>query len=224
MVDGNAGSPGCASTRPLAANVGQCQQNKLPDTWSADSAKCRDKVLPTASERSYRKIPWRRSVLHGVPRNLVQRLACPHLLDVVRGHTAPFPRQAVEKAELTATTLDVKGDRVALSYTGRTRAAEVHDGIHFEGKWNAKGAGIPEPQTRGIDARLEGRAVYDLKAERFVSFELVALGERWGGNAYNGRLDQRDFGPAPIGFVLGLAGQSPAARVAPLFLRYYGWK
>jgi hypothetical protein len=113
---------------------------------------------------------------------------------------------------------------VSLGYKGRTRTSEAHDGVHVEGKWNAKGPGIPEPQTRGVDARLEGQAVYDLKAERFVAFELVVLAERWGGNAYNGRLDERDFGPAPLGLVLRLAGDSAAERIPPLFFRSYGWK
>jgi hypothetical protein len=159
-----------------------------------------------------------------VRRDLVERLARFHFVDLVRGHTASFPQQAVERAELTAEVIDVKDDLVSLGYTGRTRTSEVHDGVHVEGKWNAKGPGIPEPQTRGIDARLEGQAVYDLKAEKFVSFELLVLSERWGGNAYNGRLDERDFGPAPLGFVLKLAGDGAADRVAPMFLKSYGWK
>jgi hypothetical protein len=156
--------------------------------------------------------------------DLVERLARFHFVDLVRGHTASFPQQAVERAELTAEVIDVKGDLVSLGYKGRTQTSEVHDGVHIEGKWNAKGPGIPEPQTRGIDAKLEGQAVYDLKAEKFVSFEMVVLSERWGGNAYNGRLDERDFGPAPLGFVLRLAGDSAADRVAPMFFRSYGWK
>jgi hypothetical protein len=159
-----------------------------------------------------------------VRRDLVERLARFHFVDLVRGHTASFPQKAVERAELTAEVIDVKGSLVSLGYAGRTRTSEVHDGVHIEGKWNAKGPGIPEPQTRGVDARLEGRVVYDLKAEKFVSFELVALTERWGGNAYNGRLDERDFGPAPMGVVLTLAGNTPADRVPPMFFRSYGWK
>jgi len=159
-----------------------------------------------------------------VPRALVERLARFHFVDLVRGHTAPFPQRAVEVAELTAEVVDVKGDHVSLVYTGRTRTSEVHDGVHVEGKWNAKGPGIPKPQKRGVDARLEGRAVYDLNAQKFVSFELVALSQRWGGNADNGRLDQRDFGPAPMGVVLELAGDTAAERVAPLFFRAYGWE
>jgi hypothetical protein len=138
-----------------------------------------------------------------------------HML--VRGHTASFPQQAVEQARLTAEVIDVKGTLVSLCYKGRTRTSDVHDGVHVEGKWNARGPGIP-------DATLEGQAVYDLKTEKFVSFELLAQAERWGGNAYNGRLDERDFGPAPLGIVLRLAGDTAADRVPPLFFRFYGWK
>jgi hypothetical protein len=159
-----------------------------------------------------------------VRRELVERLARFHLVDLVRGHTASFPQRAVEHAELTAEVIDVQGQLVSLSYKGRTRTSEVHDGVHVEGKWNAKGPGIPEPQTRGVDAKLEGRAVYDLKAGRFVSLELVVVAERWGGNAYNGRLDECDLGPAPLGFVLKLASNDAPDRVPPLFFRSYGWK
>lgn len=166
----------------------------------------------------------RQGAKQDVWRDLVERLARFHFVDLVRGHTASFPGQAVEQATLTAEVIDVKGDLVSLSYKGRTRTSEVHNGVHVEGKWNAKGPGIPEPQTRGVDAKLEGQAIYDLKAERFVSFEMLVLSERWGGNAYNGRLDERDFGPAPLGIVLKLAGNSAAERVQPMFFRSYGWK
>jgi hypothetical protein len=159
-----------------------------------------------------------------VRRDLVERLARFHFVDLVRGHTASFPQQAVERAQITAEVIDRKGNLVSLGYKGRTRTLEVHDDVHIEGKWNARGPGIPEPQTRGIDARIEGQAVYDLEAERFVSFELLVLSERWGGNAYNGRLDERDFGPAPMGIVLKLAGDSAADRIPPLFFKSYGWK
>lgn len=159
-----------------------------------------------------------------VPRDLVERLARFHFVDLVRGHTASFPQKAVEQAALTAEVIDVQGNLVSLSYKGRTRTSEVHDGVHIEGKWNAKGPGIPDPQTRGVDAKLEGHAVYDLKAEKFISFEMLALSDRWGGNAYNGRLDARDFGPAPLGIVLTLAGDSAAEQVPPMFFRFYAWE
>ena len=105
---------------------------------SAENAKLRDFVLPNPSEASYRKIPWRTSVLQGivvsqvhrkmdnqdyawfresearaflpeqpikgakrkVKRDLVERLARFHFVDLVRGHTSPFPQKAVERADL----------------------------------------------------------------------------------------------------------------------------
>ncbi len=171
---------------------------------------------------------------HEVPRDIVERLACFYFVDLVRGHTTSYPKEAVERAELSAEVIDVKGDLVALLFKGRTRTSEVHDGVHIEGKWNAPGPGIPELQKRGVDAELEGQAVYDLKTEKFVSFQLVALSSRWGGHAYNGRLQQLDFGPAPMGIVLELAGKSLAEQVPPLYFNaegpyrvggaWYGWE
>ncbi|MCH2591294.1 MAG: hypothetical protein MK004_22695 [Planctomycetales bacterium] len=170
---------------------------------------------------------------HEVPRDIVERLACFHFVDLVRGHTTSYPKEAVERAELLAEVIDVKGDFVSLHFKGRTRTSEVHDGVHIEGKWNAPGPGIPEPQKRGVDAGLEGQAVYDLKTEKFVSFDMGALSSRWGGNAYNGRLQHLDFGPAPMGIVLELAGKSRAEQVPPLYFgsegpyrvggSWYGW-
>ena len=171
---------------------------------------------------------------HEVPRDIVERLACFHFVDLVRGHTTSYPKEAVERAELSAEVIDVKGDLVSLHFKGRTRTSEVHDGVHIDGKWNAPGPGIPELQKRGVDAGIEGQAVYNLKTEKFVSFDLVALSSRWGGNAYNGRLQHLDFGPAPMGIVLELAGKSRAEQVPPLYFgsegpyrvggSSYGWE
>ena len=176
---------------------------------------------------------------HQVPRELVERLARFHLVDTAWGTTSPFPQKAIERAELSAKVLAVKDHLVSLSYQGRTRAVEE------EAKWTGKRywgpdpkladrvrqiddqvkkLGIAEPQTRGIDATIEGQAVYDVKAEKFVSFELLVLAQRWGGNEGNGRFQSLDYGPHPLGFFLNLAGESAAERVAPVFLRGYAWK
>ena len=61
-----------------------------------------------------------------------------------------------------------------------------------------------------------------MQAEKFVSFDLVVLCDRWGENP--SRLHGRDFGPAPMGIVLELAGASAAEQVAPQFVKSYGWK
>ncbi|MCS5643376.1 MAG: hypothetical protein NZ807_08975 [Dehalococcoidia bacterium] len=62
------------------------------------------------------------------------------------------------------------------------------------------------------------------KAKKFVSFNVVVVTKRWGGNVYNARAQFLDFGPAPMGIVLSLAGDNVAERVPPLFFRSYGWK
>ena len=69
---------------------------------------------------------------------------------------------------------------------------------------------------RGLFAHLEGRAEYDLDAESFTSFDLMAQGVRWGRAVNNGR---RDDGPSPIGFDLSLAGADSV--VPPAFVDIY---
>ena len=54
-----------------------------------------------------------------------------------------------------------------------------------------------------------------------VRFELVAVGTRWGAGSCNLRHD--DTGPAPLGVLLQLAGDSPAERLPPAFVSHYGW-
>ena len=158
-----------------------------------------------------------------VPRELVERLARFNFVDLVRGHTSPFPKKAVEHADLMAEVIDVKGNLVELRYKGRTLASEVHDGVHIEGKWNRPGPGIPKPEKRGVDAKLEGYAVFDQKVGKFISFNVVAVTKRWGGNVYNARAQFLDFGPAPMGIVLSLAGDNAVEKVPPLFFRFYDW-
>ena len=159
-----------------------------------------------------------------VPRDLVARLARFHFVDLVRGHTSSYPEKAVERADLTAEVIEVKDHLVSLGYLGRTRTSEVHEGVHIEGKWNPPGRDIPKLQKRGVDARLEGHAIYDQKTEKFVAFNVVVVSQRWGGNVYNSRAQFLDFGPAPMGFVIELAGDNAAEQIPPLFFRSYKWK
>ena len=63
---------------------------------------------------------------HDVPRELVQRLARFHLLDNVHAlNYTFFPKEAIEKARLTSTVLQVKDDLVSLIFEGETRASLV---------------------------------------------------------------------------------------------------
>jgi len=140
---------------------------------------------------------------HDVPSELVQRLARFHLLDNVHAlNYTFFPKEAIEKARLTSTVVQVKGDLVSLSFEGETRASLV------------------SPKKIGYEPKLLGRATYNLKEQKFVSFELLAVGLRWG----LGNCNQRhNPAPALMGIVFTLAGDSQAERLPPAFFSRYGW-
>jgi len=72
----------------------------------------------------------------------------------------------------------------------------------------------------GYRANLEGRMVYDLERERFVAFELVALGIRTHGG---GEIRTDTPNPIPLGVLLTLSGTAPADRLPPAYLERYSW-
>jgi hypothetical protein len=91
------------------------------------------------------------------------------------------------------------------------------------GDWSIRGfedMNRPSGQERGLEMKLLGSARFDRKHGRFVGFEIVAVGTRWGGTQYNRR--ENDLAPAPFGAVLSLADASRAQRVAPAHFRGYG--
>jgi hypothetical protein len=189
------------------------QNGRWADAWNQDFAwftrEEAGRFLPAEVEPSR---------MHEVPRSLVERLARLHLLDNVRGQTSPFPAQAIQDATLTSRVTAVDGDVVSLRLEGRTKAVQ-------KGDWSIRGyrdMNRPGAQERGLEMQLLGSARFDRKQGRFVGFEMVAVGTRWGGTQYNGR--GNDLAPAPFGAVLSLAGESRAERVAPEHFRGYGWR
>jgi len=140
---------------------------------------------------------------HDVPRELVQRLARFHLLDNVHAlNYTFFPKEAIEKARLTSIVLQVKDDLVSLIFEGETRASLV------------------SPKKIGYEPKLLGRATFNLMEQKFLSFELLAVGMRWG----LGNCNQRhNPAPALMGIVFTLAGDSQAERLPPAFISRYGW-
>jgi hypothetical protein len=153
-----------------------------------------------------------------VPEPVLRRLTRLHLVDNVRGQVSPFPKEAVDRAQLTSKIVAVEGELILVQFSGETRAS-------LEGSWAVGGFADrdePEVQKRGMNLRLLGTGKYDRGREAFVELEIVAVGTRFGGTQFNGRGD--DLAPAPIGFVLQLAGSSPQDRVAPDFIYHYGWQ
>ena len=75
-----------------------------------------------------------------LPAPLLQRIACAHLIDNVRGQTIPFDESQLKKARLTTEVTAVVGDVVTLRLEGETRAV-------IEGQ-----------RQHGLDMQLLGKA------------------------------------------------------------------
>ncbi len=135
-----------------------------------------------------------------LPGELILRLAQFHLVDFARGQGRPFDAPAVERASLTCHVESVKRGVARIRYEGATRAAQ---------------------EGRGLETRLLGWAEVDLESGRFRTFDLVAVGTRWGSDVGGRRADDR--GPTPIGFAFTLAGAGAGEWGPPAFVSRYGW-
>jgi hypothetical protein len=72
------------TTAALTASAGTASDPPQRPQQSAEFAKWRDYLLPSASEQSHRTIPWRASVLHGLID--AQKHDRPLLLFLMNGH------------------------------------------------------------------------------------------------------------------------------------------
>ena len=136
-----------------------------------------------------------------LPTTIIHRIACAHLVDNVRGQTVPFEENQLTKARLVAEVTGVDANVVTLRLEGETRTAD--------------GEG---PRNHGLEMRLLGKATYDLTKERFRTFEMVAVGSRWGETQHNSR--RGDVDESPIALLFALAGDGPCERVAPAFYQH----
>jgi len=146
-------------------------------------------------------------VEHEVPAAMVERLVRFHLVDNVRGQTPPHRKEDVREARLTVRVEAVEDGRAELTLRGRSL-------VERRGAWPVDGFAdrrAPAEPELGLRTELSGQATFDVGAGRFVKFELVAAGTRWGGTQFNGRAG--DLAPDGIGFVLAL--DEDADGVAP---------
>lgn len=123
-----------------------------------------------------------------VPAELVATLARQALVDNVRGQANAWSAAAVRRAELRVKPAASRGRTAVFVYDG---AFELVDG------------------ARSFRGTFRGEASYDRQQRRFLAFDLVATGDRTGGQQFNRR--EQDRGPAPLGIAIGLY-QAPAER------------
>lgn len=158
--------------------------------------------------RSVLPVRLKKKATHSWPDDLVQRVVRLHLTDYVRGQTDTHGADSVHAASLQTQVLSVKKKGVRLRFTGEAQVSS--------GPWTDRPDG---KATRGIDVALLGRATWSPRTQRFIEFELVAVGRRWGQTQFNFRQD--DVDPAGIGWVFTLAPEGE--RVPPAALGAYGW-
>jgi hypothetical protein len=184
----------------------------LPQEWNLDHLWLRKPELVDFVAPS-RQLGGKRHV----PPDLIRRLARLHFLDNVRGVADPFEEDNVTGAHLETLIVGTEKSSVTLGLRGATRA-------EAQGRWAInwfEDPARPSPQVRGVEVELRGLATYDIDLERFTAFEMVAIGNRWGGGRYNYRAD--DLGVQPIGFYLSLAKDTPVDRIEPAYFARYGW-
>ena len=144
-----------------------------------------------------------------VPESVVRRLARFHLRDFARGEPPAWPKDAVRRAELETTILEVGGDNhdlVRLALSG-----VVH--LSWQWRWHDRMRDEDRQAENGLDVQLYGEATWDEEASAFIAFDLMAAGSRWGTSQYNSRRD--DLEPAPLGIAFTLAGDEPRHRTPP---------
>ena len=194
------------------------ERKDLPNDWRAKAWNIDFAWFKKEEARSMLPDEIEAGVKNRIPLPLVHRLAITAMVDNVRGQTLPFSPTAVESAWLDVEVLKREGAIATIRISGLTKTVE-------KGKWPIKGfedANQFREQERGFDAKLLGFARFDLSKGKFVEFDLIALGMRWGATQYNVRHD--DLGPAPMGFYFTMASDSPSDRVAPAHFWTYGWR
>jgi hypothetical protein len=147
-----------------------------------------------------------------VPSHLVERMARFHLTPrrAMTSEGGIVSKKDIQSARLTLVVDEVSPERLRLRLTGL-----VHTGTTFE---KDKATTPNGPLGFGFQAPLHGVAEFDRRSNRFVRFDLVALGEVWGrwGDANGKSLFVERPGTTPFGFALELAkGKSPTERIPP---------
>jgi hypothetical protein len=181
--------------KPKAEQPGAARANWRETAWNQDYA-----WFTKAEARQFLPADPKVGASHVLPASLMNRIACAHLIDNVRGQTSPFNESQIRTARLTTAVTAIDGSKVSLRLEGESAAA------------------IDGPRPHRLDLRLAGTATFDSKSGRFVAFELTAIGTRSGGTLLNGRRGDTD--PAMIGILFTLAGDTPAERIAPAFTQH----
>jgi hypothetical protein len=144
--------------------------------------------------------------------SLVERMARFHLTPrrAMTSEGGILSKKDIQAAKLALIVDDISPERLKLRLTGF-----VHTGTTFD---KDKATTPNGALGFGFMAPLHGVAEFDRTKNRFVRFDLIALGEVWGrwGDANGKSLFVERPGSTPFGFAFELAkGDSPTERIPP---------
>lgn len=151
---------------------------------------------------------------YDLPDNLFERLIRFHLVDNVRGQTLPFASQEIKSGKIQF-MIDTITDNIAeLSISGNSQAVAKGEWQMGENDW--------KPYyllDHGMRTQILGHAQFDLEKQKFVEFEMVALGFRYGVTENNGRFNSPDS--SYVGFLFTLDDRADGNKIPPAFVDVY---
>lgn len=147
-----------------------------------------------------------------IPSKIIARIAKYHLIDHVKGEAPGWYPESVKLANANAKVVDVYKDKVLIELAGRVKCVQAPSK-----EVNAFSGEVVDSES-GVDLRLSGRMVWDLKKSTFTRFDWVAYGDRWGTATYNFR--HQDMEKNPIGFTLNLLPTTLENMAQPKYILY----
>ncbi len=139
----------------------------------------------------------------------LKRIARKYLCDFTKGNNSGYKSDAaIKSAWMTSEVTGSSGTLTTVRLHGEVTTEEASDGydpatsppqLMIYGDHR-----VDVPGLYGYACTLHGKAIVDTQANRFVSFELVAVGTRKGGR------DKSDYQPAPMGVAFMLENQYDA--------------
>lgn len=150
-----------------------------------------------------------------MPKVIAERLARFHMIDSVRGQTNPFDEGQVKITDVGLKVMRVTDDSIKFVVYGRSSANRPPS------KKTNPFTGFRVTKNIGNDLVWSGAVAFDRKQQRFIRFDLLAAGERWGGSLYNFR--DSDLGRSPIGFAFQIISNIEDNPTPPSYLAYYNY-
>lgn len=141
----------------------------------------------------------KKGATYALPDALQKRLFRYHLVNGTFGLPGAWSLEQIRNGTLTLTVDDV-APMLRMSLKGSALLTTDAD---------------PAKAQRGFDARLQGMLVYDSQTKAIRHFDMVALGDYWGGDYEGGRFKRPGRTPLGISFEL-VRGDNAIDRVPPL--------